>query len=141
VAALVHVNTDPIDISRRREGFRERVRLSAPDEDVRLRPVEVDIAVAIDRIVERSFANLPISVLSEMDPARLDIEPKQAQVRITGAKGVVEGMGPADISVIVHVGELAPGVYELPAEVLLPDGTGSMSIEPAAFRVVVAGSR
>jgi YbbR domain-containing protein len=140
VAALVHVNTEPIDLARRRQGFRERVRLFGPDDDLRLRPVEVDIAVSIDRIVERTFAQLPISVLSELDPARVDIEPRQAQVRVTGAKGIVESMGPADVSVVVHVGELAPGVYELPAEVLLPEGTGSTSIEPAVFRVVVAGA-
>jgi YbbR domain-containing protein len=139
VSALVHVNTEPIDLSRRREGFRERVRLSTPDEDLRLRPVEVDIAVSIDRIIERTFSDLPISVLSEMDPARVQIEPKQARVRVTGAKGIVESMGPADVAVLVHVGDLQPGVFELPAEVLLPEGTGSMAIDPPQFRVVVSG--
>jgi YbbR domain-containing protein len=138
VNALSHVNTEPVRLSRRRSSFRQRVRLDSPDPDLHLHPVEVDVAVGIDEIVERTFVNVPISILSDMDPERLHVEPTAAQVRVMGAAGAVAALGPENVSVVLHIGELASGVYQLDPQVVVPDGIVSTSVDPASFQVIVA---
>jgi len=137
VDALVHINTQPLDLSKRRQSFRERLALASPDPDLELRPREVEVAVGIDRIIERTFTDVLISVLSDIGNDRIHISPTTAQVRVSGAQAVVEAMGPADVSVVLHIGELEAGSYELPAEIVVPDGTASTSVEPLVFHVII----
>jgi len=54
-----------------------------------------------------------------------------------GGGGAVDALRVEDISVLMQVADLEPGVYQLTAEVLVPDGITSTSIEPASFQVIV----
>lgn len=137
IATLDHINTIPIQLSRNRQTFTVRAALQPPDTDIRLLPIEVQVIVAIDRLVERSFTDVPLAVLSDLDPSWVHVDPTSAQVRITGPSSIVDSLQPEDVSVLVHVSELEPGIYELPAEVVVPEGTGSSSVDPLVFRVVV----
>lgn len=143
VRSLDHVRTAPVPLGRRRSSFREEVPLQLPDPDVRLHPVEVVVEVGVDRIVERSFVNIPVRVFSEMDPSRVHIEPTTARVRLSGAAQAVEALAPQELAVVLQLGELVPGVYQREAELVLPPGRGieGGTVEPARFQVVVEGPR
>jgi len=137
VATMDHINTIPVQLGRNRQSFTVRAPLQAPDTDLILRPVEVQVVIGIDRLVERSFTDVPISVLSDVDPEWVHVDPTTAQVRVTGPSTLVDSMQPEDVSVLLHIAELAPGVYELPGEVVVPEGAGSSSVDPLVFRVIV----
>jgi YbbR domain-containing protein len=139
VEHLDHVTTEPLRLGRRRQGFVERVPLASPDPDVRLRPVEVEVAAAVDEIVERAFANVPLSILADTDTERLHVDPTVAQVRVLGAAGAVAALGPQDVSLVLHIGDLEPGVYQLEPEVVVPDGVISSTVDPPSFQVIVEG--
>ena len=141
VQALEYVNTQPIRIARRRRSFSETVELAIPDPDLGLMPVEVEVSLGIDEIVERPFVNLPISVFSQLDSTRLFIQPQLAQVRVRGPARAVNALGPEDVSVVLHVGEKEPGVYQLEPEVVVPDGVFSTAVQPPSFQVIVEGGR
>lgn len=138
VEGLSHVNTQPLRLARHRSSFRQRIHLASPDPDLQLHPIEVEISLGIDEIVERAFANVPISILSDMDAARLHVDPTMAQVRVMGAAGAVAALGPESISVVLHIGELETGVYQLDPQVVAPDGIVSTSVDPPAFQVIVS---
>lgn len=142
VRTLDDVRTAPVALGRRRSSFREQVQLKQPDPDVRLHPIEVVVEVGVDRVVERSFMNIPVRVFSEMDPSRVHIEPSTAKVRLSGAAQAVEALAPEELGVVLQLGVLAPGVYQREAELVLPSGRGIEGgvIEPARFQVVVEGA-
>ncbi len=137
VNQLSHVNTLPVRFERRRDSFRETVGLVQPDIDTHVHPLEVQVEVVVDEIVERPFVNVPIRVLSEMDPARYHVEPTTAQVRVVGASGAVRGLALEDVSVLLKIGEREPGLYELEPEVVVPEGIASTSVEPPTFQLIV----
>jgi hypothetical protein len=140
VEGLDHVNTEPIKVSRRRRSFSETVTLARPDPDLELRPVEVDVTLGIDEIVERSFENLPISVLSDVfDSTRIYVEPRTAQVRLTGPARTMRALRPQEISVVLPIGDKEGGVYQIEPQVLVPDEILGIAVDPPSFQVIVDG--
>jgi YbbR domain-containing protein len=140
VSSLDHVNTLPLKISKHHRSFRETVRLASPDPDLVLRPVEVDVSVGIDEIVDRSFENIPASVQSDqVDSSRVYVQPKFAKVRLKGPAHVLAAIGPNDVSVILHLGGGKGGVYQIEPEVKVPDGVISTTVDPPSFQVIVDG--
>lgn len=139
VAALEQIPTVPVRLARRRESFTERVSLAPAQGDLRLLPVEVEVAVGIDAIVERVFENIPVTVWSDLASERIHLEPTIARVRVVGAAGVVGSMGPEEISVLVHIEAGVSGVAQIPGQVVVPDGVASSSLEPVSFQVIVDG--
>lgn len=137
IRALNQINTESLQLNGRRQSFRELVRLAVPDQDVELRPVEVQVSIGVDQMVERAFRDVPLTILSDIDPAWVHVDPMTAQVRLKGASNLVGSFQPEDVSVLVHIAELLPGIYELPAEVVLPDGATVTAIDPRVVRVVV----
>jgi YbbR domain-containing protein len=138
VSVLSHINTEPLRLARRRSSFRQQVRLESSDPDLHLHPIEVEVALGIDEIVEKAFVNVPISILSDIESERLHVEPQAAQVRVMGAAGAVESLGPESVSVVLHISELEAGVYQLEPEVVAPDGVVSTSVDPSSFQVIVS---
>jgi YbbR domain-containing protein len=129
VSALDHVNTLPLKISRRRRSFRETVRLAPPDPDLVLLPVEVDVALSIDQIVERTFDKVPLSVLSDrVDSTQIYVQPQFAKVRMKGPAHSLESIKLADVSVVLHLGAAKGGVYQIEPDVLTPEGVISTSV-------------
>jgi len=142
IDSLDHINTKPLKVSHRAHSFRETVDLESPDPDLRLMPKEVDISLSIDEIIERSFNNIPISVLSDVqDSTRIVVQPELAQVRLTGPARVVNALRPQDISVVLHVEGDGGGVYQVKPEVLLPESVLSSQVDPPTFQVIVGGGR
>jgi YbbR domain-containing protein len=109
----------------------------SPDPDVQIRPVEVEVSVGVDQIVERQFREIPVTVLSDIDPSRVHLDPTHATVIVRGAAANVQQLAPEDVSVVLHIDASEIGVSEVSGQVLLPDGLLSSILEPASFQVVV----
>jgi len=140
VDTIDHINTVPLKVSHRAHSFRETVDLQSPDPDLRLLPREVDVSLSIDEIIERSFANVPLSVLSDfVDTTRIVVQPELAQVRLTGPARVVNALRPQDISVVLHLSRDATGVQQVEPEVLVPDTVLSTQVDPPTFQVIIGG--
>jgi len=137
VSALGQIGTQPLRLDRQRGSFRRRVGLALRDPSLRVRPVEVEVAVGVDEVRERLFAEVPLSILNALAPERVHVDPSHAQVRVVGGGGAVDALRVEDIAVLLQVEDLAPGVYQLTPEVVVPDGITSTSVEPASFQVIV----
>jgi hypothetical protein len=140
VASLDHVNTQALKISKRRRSFRETVRLVSPDPDLVLRPVEADVSIAIDEIIERSFEKVPITVVSDqVDTSRVYVQPGFAKLRLKGPAHVLAAITLKDLSVVVHFEDKKGGVYQIEPKVEVPDGVISTTVDPPSFQVIVDG--
>ncbi len=137
VEGLAEIRTTDLDLRRHGESFETKLSLVNPDPDLVLSPVEVEVSVGVDRIVERQFREVPVTVLSDLDPARVHLEPTHAQVAVRGAAAVVDALSPEDVEVVLHIDAEAAGVSEVGAQVILPAGMFTSSLEPANFQVVV----
>lgn len=142
VESLDHINTMPVKVSHRTHSFRETVDLKSPDPDLKLLPREVDVSLSIDEIIERNFANIPLSVASDLvDSTRLVVQPELAQVRLSGPARVLNALGPQDISVVLQIGQKASGVYQIRPEVLAPEAVLSTQVDPPSFQVIIGGGK
>lgn len=137
VEGLHEVRTADLDLRRHRESFQEVLKLIDPSEDLTIRPVEVQVSIGIDEIVERQFREVPVTVLSDLDASRIHLEPTHAQVHVRGAAAAVNALAAEDVEVVLHIDATAIGVSEVGAQVILPDGPLSASLEPNTFQVVV----
>lgn len=137
VEALAHVSTEPLRLDRQRGSFTQRIGLALRDPSLRVRPVEVEVAVGVDEVRERLFSEVPLSILNALAPERVHVDPAHAQVRVVGGGGAVDALRVEDIAVLLQVEDLEPGVYQLTPEVVVPDGIASTSVEPPSFQVIV----
>lgn len=137
VTAVREVDTQEIDVRRRRSSFSETVALQVPDPDVHLSPVEVDVSLGVDEIIGRQFRDVPVTVLSDLPAERIHLEPTHARVQVRGPATLVEALAPEEVEVILHIDESVEGVAELSGQVIVPDGMLSSTVEPASFQVVV----
>ncbi len=138
VAGIEAIDTEPVRLDRRRSSFRERVGLVSPDPDVELRPVEVDVTAAIERVVPREFERVLVTVFSDgaESTGRFRLDPTEVRVRVFGAESVVNDLGPEDISVRVPIEPGMRGVDEVEVEVVAIDGVTRTVVEPRTIQVV-----
>ena len=140
VEPVEEVQSEALRLARRRTSFTQRVPLVAPDRDLRVRPIEVEVAVGIDEIIERVFEDVPVTVLSEIEPERVSLEPTMVRVRVSGAVGVVNALTLDEVSVLVPIGSSVMGVAQVPAQAVVPDGLLVTGLEPSSIHVLVAPS-
>lgn len=138
VELVEEVRSEELRLARRRSSFTQRIPLVSPDRDVRVRPIEVEVAVGIDEIIERVFEEVPVTVLSEIDPERVSLDPTMVRVRISGAVGVVNALTLDEVSVLVPIGSSVKGVALVPAQAVVPDGLSVTGVEPSTIHVLVA---
>lgn len=131
------VRTETVRLGKRRSSFQQRVALVDPGEDLRVRPIEVEVAIGIDAVVERSFDDVPVTVLSSLAPEWIAVEPTTARVRVVGAAAALGRLRPEEISVLVPIDADVRGVAQVPAQVAVPDGVLSFTVQPPTFQVIV----
>lgn len=140
VDAVKEVVSEELRLARRRASFTQRVPLVDPGRDLRLRPIEVEVAVGIDEIIERTFEDVPVTVLSDLAPERISLDPTTVRVRVTGAVGVVQSMRVDEVSVLVPIGAQVKGVALVPVQTVVPDGIEVTGVEPGSIHVLVGPS-
>jgi YbbR domain-containing protein len=137
IQSVEEIATLPVRLGRRRASFQEQVALVVPDPDLAVRPVEVEIAVGIDELIERDFTEVPVTILSGLDGEWTTVEPTSARVRVRGAASVVRALRAEEVSVVVPIDDGIRGVAQVAAQVAVPDGVLGFTVEPATFQVIV----
>ena len=65
------------------------------------------------------------------------VQPELAQVHLSGPARVLEELGPADISVVLHIGQQDSGVVQVKPELLVPEAVLSARVDPPSFQVII----
>ncbi len=145
LANLLFVNTEPVDVSGVTESISTVVGIQDLPEGVTIiEPasgrVEVRVAIEDSTTTSQTIPNLPITVLGLSDGLATTVEPQVISIDVSAPAEVLQQMTPADITVLVDVTGLEPGIHILAPEVSLPPGATwrTTSTDDSRIRVVIA---
>jgi YbbR domain-containing protein len=120
LARIAQVGSEPIQLADLTSNIARMVALDAPSATVRIDPSEVAANIVVSPIeVDKQFHKLRIQVRNNAYPVR--IQPVNLSVTIHGPELLLEQAG-LENAVYVDADGLAPGSYEVPLQMTLPEG-------------------
>jgi YbbR domain-containing protein len=137
LAHLERLATAPIERDRFHRSTRHRVVLVEPHEHLRLQRSEVEVAIALAPLVERTLANVPVVPLVDAGQPDVSVSPPVADVMVRGVADSVRALTAVRISVTLAVGDRGEGVYLLPGAVEHPPWLTLLGVSPPRFRAIV----
>lgn len=131
VASLRLISTEPLNLARLGEDLREWLRVVVP-KGLRVEPIpeSVQVGVVLEPTLRRELPGVRVRT----EPG-VRVSPPKARIVVSGPKSVVEAITPEALPLLIQTENLPPGVYELRAEILLPEGVVLEECEPALFRI------
>jgi YbbR domain-containing protein len=131
VDSFEFIRTEPLDVAGLDGVAQRRVALRVPGR-CEAAPPEVTVRVAIDKVVSRTFAQLPVMVHRSGDVALRRLAPQTGSVVVSGPATLVDSLRTADLRLSIDAMGLPPGTYTLMASVELERAleAGAISIEP-----------
>ena len=130
----------PIDISGRSQSFKKEMALElTPGIEVCASSGIILAEIYItEKALTRQFAD--IRVEGHNTPYEFSISPPTINIEIKGPQKIVQNLHPQkDISVLVELKDLSPGVYVRRATITLPLRTTLVKVEPELFTVKISG--
>jgi|GEM_PF-1436292 len=103
-------------------------------------PPQVTVRVSIEKVVSRTFAELPVEVLHAGNVTLKQMVPESGSVVITGPASVIESLTPEEMRLSIDALALLPGNYTLMASVELSrqfkgEAVSVEPVEPEKFEV------
>lgn len=147
LADLLFVNTEPVDISGATESVSTMVGIADLPEGVTIiepadGTVEVRVAVEDSTTTSQTLSELPVEVLGLEPGTTASVSPETISIDVSAPADVLQQMTPADITVLVDLTGLAPGVHILSPEVSLPPGATwrATASKDSRIRVVITAT-
>ena len=132
--------TKPIDINGRSQSFKKEMALElTPGLEI---CASSGIILAEIYITEKDLTRHFTDILVEghNSPYKFSISPPTINIEIKGPQKIIQNLHPQkDISVLVELKDLSPGVYVRRATITLPVGTTLIKVEPGLFTVKIIG--
>lgn len=125
------LRTQAVDISDCRDVVIQRVALRVPSRCEAI-PREVTVQVTIEKVISRTFAELPVEVLRSGDVKLKRMMPETGSVVVSGPATLVESLTPDELRLSIDALGLPPAAYTLMASVELSRSleAGAISVEP-----------
>jgi YbbR domain-containing protein len=140
MSGVTSIETEPIDLSGRKNGFSEEVplrvgaRLEAVPRSVR---VEIDIA----KRAVRTMTWIPPTLLQVENGYRVECSPASAALTVEGPENLVNGLVNDDLSIVLSIPPGTRGTVWLQPEIIVPQGIDTFSIDVDSFEVKVIPKR
>lgn len=133
------VPTEPVDITGRDDIVISRAELRLPPRCEATVP-DVTVRVTIEKVISRTFADLPVEVLRSGDVTLERMTPERGSVVVTGPVSLVESLSADELRLSIDALGLPPGDYTLMASVELNrtlevDALSVEPVEPEKFEV------
>lgn len=117
---------------------RAELKLEIPDQiSVRLAQDSVTALVAVDKVREREFHNIPVAVRPEGTVRRQVVDPGRVAITIRGPAAVIDTLSADDVDIFVEPVGDGKGQYLKP-QAQLPPNVTSVRITPDSVRVIVS---
>lgn len=139
LASFDFLPTEPIDLTGKNDLVISRAKLRLPPEcEAALQ--EVTVRVTIEKIISRTFTDLPVEVLRSGDVALMRMTPAHGSVVVAGPLPLVESLSEQELRLSIDALGLPPGTYTLMASVELNrtlevDALSVEPVEPEKFEV------
>ncbi|MCK4306107.1 MAG: YbbR-like domain-containing protein [Candidatus Eisenbacteria sp.] len=135
------LRTEPLDISGCDESVVRQVALHNPP-DCEVEPSAVTFRISIEKVISRTFMNLPVKVHHTGDVRLTRMAPAAGSVVVTGPAALADSLTAEDLRLSIDARGLPSGTYTLMASVELVWSlkAGEISVEPVEptkFEVVL----
>jgi YbbR domain-containing protein len=131
------VTTETLDLATVTEPGRRRLKVVPPEVGrYTVQPESVDVVIGLEKEGARIFLGLLVAPAGA-DAKRVEIDPTEAQIAVAGPASRIASLKQSDITAQIKVSGLAPGEYQLAAEITLPPGFHMVKCEPQLFDVIV----
>ncbi len=138
VNRMTSVETLPVDLEGAKGQVTRDVRLSSPDEALTIAPEKVAVTVVLEEeAVAREFNR--IEVRGRNVSAKYSVNPKQAYVKVSGPKRLIEGLQLGPDQVYLDLKGLGPGAHSVALTFNLPREVKVLEQKPDRFRVTISG--
>jgi YbbR domain-containing protein len=126
-----YLRTETVDITGTDENVIRRAALRCPPACEAV-PPQVTVEVAVERIISRTFADLPVTVRLTGDVRLVRQTPEVGSVVVAGPATLVESLTAQDLRLSIDALGLPRGTYTLMASVELTRSleAGAVSVEP-----------
>lgn len=138
VNRLTTVTTEPIDINGLTQSFEQTAVLDLPP-GISVDPEQtVNVRIEIAPILTTSTVNRVPELRGLRGGYEAEVEPPQVRVVIFGPLPVLDALAEDDVSVVIGLFGMGPGVYSIEPEVIVPDrGIEVRSVQPSAVTVTI----
>jgi YbbR domain-containing protein len=142
---LLFINTEPVDVTDVTQSISTRVGLEDLPEGVTIiepasGTVEVRVAIEDTTSSSQTLSDLEVEGIGLDDGLTATFEPGTVAIQVSAPLEILQAMKPEDISILVDLDGLTPGVYRLTPEVTVPQGATWIGGEPSNVLVTVEES-
>jgi YbbR domain-containing protein len=133
------IETEPLDLTDAQEDVEVFLALSIPEGIEVPNEQRVLVQVAISAIESNLAVSLPVEVVGLVRGLTAQVAPTTVDVIFSGPLPVLNGITPSDIRVMVDVGGLDVGVYQMsPTVTFLPERVQTQSVLPSSVEVTIS---
>jgi hypothetical protein len=131
------VTTETLDLATVTAPGRRRLKVLPPEGGrYSVVPESIDVPIAPEKEGARIFLGQTVT-LTGSEAQRAEVDPTEAQIAVAGPASRISSLKQSDIGAQIKVSGLAPGDYQLAAEITLPPGFHVVKCEPQLFDVTV----
>jgi hypothetical protein len=138
--ALQNLNviaTETLSAKNRNKTFTKKIRLIHESPLLEVSRKDVSIEVVVDSSVEKTFTDIPLKLVFTPDQRVSSDKVVLDTLVVRGARSRINELHWQDITVQIRLTKLAPGEYDLPATILLPDYITPVYSKPQRFNIVL----
>jgi YbbR domain-containing protein len=143
--ALLFVNTQPVDITGATANVSDFVGIADLPAGVTVvepRSGEVEVRVALEDIssTSQTLSSVPVELANVPSGLSASFEPRSITISLDGPDAVLAQMGSSDVRVVVDLGGMDVGDYELRPQIVLPQGVTWTATDPEVIQVTLSAS-
>lgn len=119
--------------------FSVTVPLSFPSSSIRYSSEEVNAAAVIQRIGERTFKNIPVTVTNVPKGIHVRVNPENATITVNGGERFVQSIGEQDITAYIPYQQQwrRKRNYQIPVQITCPKNVLYFNVFPSVFTIMI----
>lgn len=129
--------TEALNVRNRAESFEKELKLIVASPLIKTARPTVKAHVRIDQAMVQTLTNIPLVIIHSGDQRARSDKIILDTLIVKGTPRRVRNLGTRDITVRINVTELAPGIYDLPAEIILPPYITPVKSVPQRFNITI----
>ncbi len=131
---LDSVKTSQIDLVGRVRSFRRMYSLDLPANLKAVSDDMIDVYVPIiEAYDEKTFENIPVKILGNQGKNVGQLNPSEVTLTLRGPRKQFQDLSSGSLNAFVDVTDQASGDFELPLQVILPDGVTQKNEKPVSI--------
>jgi YbbR domain-containing protein len=137
VSGITMLNTEEIDVRGKRGKLTQEVDVNVGGRSVTVNPVKVLVEIELSRRGVRTLANLPPTLLQDVDGVEVTYSPKTVSLTIEGPEEVIKEIASDKVSILLNITTRKPGSYKIRPEIKLPQGIEKYWLDVEYFDITI----